>query len=216
MTRHCETAADTRLAGSAAVIRSAASQIANPVVRNMGTIGGSIAFADPAADYPPALVAAEAEIEMSGPQGRRRIKAEDFFVDWYATALGPEEIVTAVLVPPATENSYGRYDKLARVSGDFATASVALSLAVDRGRVTAFRLAVGGCGPRPVRAAAVDAKLLGRSLAGLDTTELGATLAAAADPVDDVRASAAYRRLVVPRLVRQAVAEAAAALGIAS
>jgi aerobic carbon-monoxide dehydrogenase medium subunit len=213
MTRHGETAGDARLAGSAAVIRSAAGQIANPVIRNMGTIGGSIAFADPAADYPPALVAAAAEIEIAGRQGRRRIKAEDFFVDWYQTALEPDEIVTAVLVPPAPKNSYGQYHKLARVSGDFAIASVALCLAVEAGRVSALRVAVGGCGPRPVRSAAAESTLVGARLAALDTTELGAALAEAADPVDDVRASAAYRRLVIPRLLRRAVAEAVAAVG---
>jgi carbon-monoxide dehydrogenase medium subunit len=213
MTRHGETAGDSRLAGSAAVIRSAAEQIANPVIRNMGTIGGSIAFADPAADYPPALVAAAAEIEIAGRQGRRRVRAEDFFVDWYVTALAADEIVTAVLVPPAPKKSYGRYHKLARVSGDFATASVALCLAADAGRVGAFRLAVGGCGPTPVRSAAVESTLIGAPLAALDPTELGAALAAAADPVDDVRASASYRRLVIPRLVRQAVTDAVAALG---
>ena len=216
MTRHAETAGDLRLSGSAAVIRRAAGQIANPVVRNMGTMGGSIAFADPAADYPPALVAAGAEIEIAGREGRRRIKAEDFFVDWYVTALESGEIVTAILVPAAPRNSYGGYHKLARVSGDFAIASVALCLAADAGRVTAFRLAVGGCGPKPVRSAAAEGALIGASLAKLDTAELGAALAAAADPVDDVRASAAYRRLVVPRLIRQAVMEAIAALGAAA
>ena len=213
MTRHGETASDARLAGSAAVIRSAAGQIANPVIRNMGTIGGSIAFADPAADYPPALVAAAAEIEIAGRQGRRRVKAEDFFVDWYQTALESDEIVTAVFVPLAPKNSHGRYHKLARVSGDFAIASVALCLAVDAGRVTGCRVAVGGCGPRPVRSAAVESNLLGAPLVALDTTELGAALAATADPVDDVRASASYRRLVIPRLLRRAVTEAVANLG---
>ena len=216
MTRHGETAGDSRLAGGAAVIRSAAAQIANPVIRNMGTIGGSIAFADPAADYPPALIAGAAEIEIAGPQGRRRMKAEDFFVDWYMTALGPGEIVAAVLVPPAPKNSYGRYHKLARVSGDFAIASVALSVAAGSGSITAIRVAVGGCGPKPVRSATIEATLVGQPLAALEAGELGAALAAAADPVDDVRASAAYRRLVVPRLVRQAVAEAVAALGAAA
>jgi carbon-monoxide dehydrogenase medium subunit len=213
MTRHAETAGDSRLSGGIAVIRKAAEQIANPVVRNMGTMGGSIAFADPAADYPPALVAAGAEIEIAGSQGRRRVKADDFFVDWYTTALEPGEIVTAVLVPAAPKNSYGGYHKLARVSGDFAIASVALCVAVDAGRVTALRLAVGGCGPKPVRSPEAERALIGAPLTKLDTTGLGAAVAAAADPVDDVRASAAYRRLVVPRLIRQAVTEAVAALG---
>src|SRR5262245_9663501 len=138
MTRHAETAGDSRLSGSIAVIRKAAGQIANPVVRNMGTMGGSIAFADPAADYPPALVAAGAEIEIAGSGGRRRVKAEDFFVDWYMTALESCEIVTGVFVPPAAKNSYGGYHKLARVSGDFAIASIALCLAAQAGRITAL------------------------------------------------------------------------------
>jgi carbon-monoxide dehydrogenase medium subunit len=182
----------------------------------MGTMGGSIAFADPAADYPPALVATGAEIEIAGSKGRRRVKADDFFVDWYMTALEPGEIVTAVLVPAAPKNSYGGYHKLARVSGDFAIASVALCVTADAGRITALRLAVGGCGPKPVRSPEAEGPLVGASLAELDTTDLGAALAAAADPVDDVRASAAYRRLVVPRLVRQAAREAVAALGAAT
>jgi len=216
MTHHADTAGDSRLSGSAAVIRRAAEQIANPVVRNMGTMGGSIAFADPAADYPPALVAAGAEIEVAGREGRRRVKAEDFFVDWYATALEPGEIVTAILVPTPAKNSYGGYHKLARVSGDFAIASVALCLAVDAGRISTLRLAVGGCGPKPVRSPEAEGALVGASLATLDATELGAAVAAAADPVDDVRASAAYRRLVVPRLIRQAATEAVATLGAAA
>lgn len=216
MTRHAETAGDSRLSRSAAVIRKAAGQIANPVVRNMGTMGGSIAFADPAADYPPALVAAGAEIEIAGVGGRRRVKAESFFVDWYTTALGPGEIVTAILVPAGPKNSYGGYHKLARVSGDFAIASVAVCLAAEAGRIATLRLAIGGCGPKPVRSPEAEEALAGAPLKNLDTTELGAAVAAAADPVDDVRASAAYRRLVVPRLIRQAVTEAVDALGAAA
>src|SRR6185295_14472424 len=96
MTRHRETAEDARLTGTLAVLRNAARQIANPPVRNMGTIGGSIAFADPAADYPVALIAAGAEIEIATASGRRRLAAEAFFVDWYVTALRSGELVSAV------------------------------------------------------------------------------------------------------------------------
>jgi carbon-monoxide dehydrogenase medium subunit len=110
------------------VLRNAARQIANPPVRNMGTIGGSIAFADPAADYPPALVAANAEIEIAGKATRRRVAAEAFFTDWYATALGAGELVTAVYLP-APRPGIGLYKKFARVAGDFAIASVAISAA---------------------------------------------------------------------------------------
>jgi carbon-monoxide dehydrogenase medium subunit len=211
MTRHRETAEDARLTGTLAVLRDAARQIANPPVRNMGTIGGSIAFADPAADYPPALVAANAEIEVAGRSGRRRIPAEAFFVDWYTTALASGELVTAVYLPPARPGA-GLYRKLARVSGDFAIASVAL--AVTRGdRGFAARIAIGGCGPKPIRAHEVDAMVSVNFGETATATAAGAKLAAASDPVDDVRASADYRRLVIPRLVSATLAEARAQLG---
>jgi carbon-monoxide dehydrogenase medium subunit len=189
-------------------LREAARQIANPVVRNMGTIGGSISFADPAADYPPALVAAGAEIEIASHSGRRRVAAGEFFVDWYQTALEPGEIVTNVFLPDMPERSFGAYLKLARVSGDFAIASVAAFIALDRGmNVTALRIAVGGCGPRPVRAPEAELALIGISLGKIDSRELGQALAKACDPVDDVRASADYRRIVVPRMVAQAIGQ---------
>jgi carbon-monoxide dehydrogenase medium subunit len=209
MTRHRETAEEASLTGSLSVLRDAARQIANPPVRNMGTIGGSIAFADPAADYPPALVAADAEIEVAGTAGRRRVSAEDFFVDWYTTALAPGELVTAVFLPPA-HDGVGIYKKFARVAGDFAIASVAL--AITRGeRGPAVRIAIGGCGPKPIHLADVDAMLSARFGEPEAARSGGERLAAASDPVDDVRASAQYRRLVVPRLVSTALVEGRAA-----
>jgi carbon-monoxide dehydrogenase medium subunit len=203
------TAEEMRLTGTLAVLRNAARQIANPVVRNMGTIGGSIAFADPAADYPPALVAAKAEVEIANGAGRRRVAAQDFFVDWYTTACGPGELVTGVYLPPARPG-VGLYKKLARVSGDFAIASVALSIAKHANGVS-VRLAIGGCGPKPIRADEADA-MLSAKFEAATATAAGEKLAAASDPVDDVRASADYRRLVIPRLVAATVAEARAAL----
>lgn len=206
MTRHRETASETRLTGSMAVLREAARQIANPVVRNMGTMGGSIAFADPAADYPPALVAAGAEVEIAGPDGRRTVSAKDFFVDWYTTALEPGEIVTAVLVPPV-RHGLGIYRKFARVTGDFAIASVALSVSREA-RGYALRIAIGGCGPTPVRLDEVDAALSAKLGDDAAVKAAGEQLAAACDPVDDTRATAAYRRLVVPRLLASVIIEA--------
>lgn len=208
MTRHRETAA-ADLPDTLAVVSRAAAQIANPPVRNMGTMGGSIAFADPAADYPPALVAAKAEIEIASAAGRRRVTAEDFFRDWYATALESGEMVAAILLPPPRPG-IGLYRKFARVSGDFAIASVALSVALDGPR-PAVRIAVGGCGPKPVRLDAADLLLSENFGDAAAAAEAGAMLAAACDPVDDVRASAEYRRIVVPRLVAATVGQAAKA-----
>jgi carbon-monoxide dehydrogenase medium subunit len=211
MTRHRETAGDARLAGAVAVLREAAARIANPVVRNMGTIGGSISFADPSADYPPALVAAGAAVEIAGAQGRRRVAAREFFVDWFATALAPDEMVTAVLLePPAS--GFGSYDKLHRVTGDYAIASVALSIAWRDGACARVGLAVGGCGPRPLQLDEADELLRAQRLGAQAACRAGELLAAAADPLEDVRASAAYRRRVIPRMVERAVAQARARL----
>jgi carbon-monoxide dehydrogenase medium subunit len=204
MTRHRETAADARLTGDLAVVRAAAGRIANPPVRNMGTMGGSIAFADPAADYPPALVAAAAEVELAGPNGNRRVPAKDFFVDWYTTALEPGELVVAIHLPRPS-SGIGLYDKLARVSGDFAIVSVALSVAREKGKGARVGLAVGGCGPKPVRHDEADRMLLESDLGDDAVRRAGAMLAEAADPVDDVRATADYRRLAIPRMVRRIV-----------
>lgn len=204
-TRHRDSAASPLLVGTLAVVRDAAGQIANATVRNMGTIGGSIAFADPGLDYPPALVAVGAEVEVAGLDGRRRIPATDFFVDWYTTALQPGEIVCAVHLPPADAQGAGLYVKHARVAGDYATASVALCRCAD-GAVSA---AVGGCGPRPLASAEANALLS----AGTDDKAIaraGELLQALADPLDDVRGSAEYRRALIPRLLKRALREAEA------
>lgn len=211
MTRHRETASDARLAGELAVVREAAASIANAPVRNMGTIGGSIAHFDPAADYPPALVAVDAQIEIAGPAGRRTLAAREFFVDWYTTALAPGELVTAVVLPPMAAG-LGRYHKLARVSGDFATVSVALSVQFSRGKCSRVGVAIGGCGPRPVRLDEADEALAAERLTDKAAAHAGALLARAADPIDDVRGSAGYRRLVIPRMVSRAVSSARASL----
>ena len=198
-TRHRETATYAMPLGANGVVRHAASQIANATVRNMGTIGGSIAFADPGLDYPPALVAAKAAVEIASPGGRRMVEASEFFVDWYTTALEPGEMVTAVLLPAGAAGD-GLYVKHARVAGDYATASVAACLYAD-GRM---RVAVGSCGPAPLRSDEADT-LLSAGVGDDAISRAGEALQALADPLDDVRGSADYRRLLIPRLLLRAV-----------
>ncbi len=199
-TRHRETAECRIELGAAGVVRHAASQIANATVRNMGTIGGSISFADPGLDYPPALVAADAVIEIASTAGRRTVPAAEFFVDWYTTAVQPGEIVTAVLLP-RPQGGVGLYLKHCRVSGDYATASLAIALGAG-----GVRVAVGGCGPTPIRDDEADAILSAdRSAAAL--ARAGVLLEQKADPLDDVRGSADYRRRLIARLLLSAVRE---------
>ena len=202
---HRETAFESELRGGQQVVSRAASKIANAPVRNMGTLGGSIAFADPAADYPPALVAADASIEIAGTAGRREVPAESFFHGWYETALEHEEIVTAVVLPNAPAGSVGCYEKLARVAGDFAVASIALCMSCEGDEISTIRFAVGGCGGGPIRVPAAEQMLIGQAPHAETITPAGNLLVEALDPVDDVRASADYRRLVVPRLLAKII-----------
>ncbi len=196
MTRHRETAASPLLTGSLAMLRQAAGKIANPPVRNMGTMGGSLANADPGADYPAALVAAEAELELMGPEGERRLPISELFLDWYETALKQDELITGIHLPtPSAAPSH--YRKLARVSGDYATASCAMVLTADGG----LRVAIGACGPAPLRAPAAEAALCGHLHDPKALAEFSQSLVDLADPIDDVRGSADYRRKLIPRLI---------------
>jgi carbon-monoxide dehydrogenase medium subunit len=212
MTRHSDTARSMAFEGGQRVVSAAALVIANPVVRNMGTMGGSVAFADPAADYLPALVAANAAIEIAGPGGKRVVPSGGFVLDWYTPALAPDEIITGFVVPPATLGSIGIFEKLDRTAGDFAIASVALILSLDGGICRDARIAIGGCGPGPVRRGEAEALLVGSPLDAATVARAGLLLAAHCDPVDDMRASAEYRRRIVPRLLAKTIARARAAL----
>ncbi len=212
MVRHRDLAAEPRFGGTLAVVQMAAAQIANATVRNMGTIGGAVAHADPGLDYPPALVAADASIEIAAAGGRRQVPAGEFFVDWFATALEPGEMVSAVHLP-AARPGIGLYHKFARVSGDYATVSVALTL-VREGSAIRTRAAIGGCGPTPLLVDEANRLLSGDPTAE-DLRRAGDLLQAAADPVDDVRGSAEYRRMLIPRMLARAFDEARRRAGAA-
>jgi len=199
MTRHRVLAQDARLRGTLECVREAAASIANPAVRNMGTIGGSISLADPGADLPAALVAANAVIEIARPGSVRTVQAGAFFSGWYTTALEAGELVTSIRLP-APEAGASCYEKLVRVAGDICIASVALRMSDDG----VARAAIGGCGPGPVSNATADALLS----TGLDDAanirSAGEILAQAAQPMNDVRGSAEYRRLLIPRMLGRA------------
>lgn len=203
MTRHCETAACADLNGSLYVLRRAAGMIANRVVRNMGTMGGSVANADPAADYLPALACCDAMLEIAGPEGRRSLSIHDYIEDWYETALEEGEIITAIKLPAPVE-APSTYRKIARVSGDYATASCAMSLDPDG---QGLRVAIGACGPGPLRHRPGEEALRGKLDDPAAIAEFAGRLVALADPVDDVRGSTEYRMRLIPRLVASVLSE---------
>ncbi len=208
MTTHHALANAEALDGGQAIVRHAARVIGHPAIRNMGTIGGAIAHADPAADYPAALVAAGATIEAFGPGGTRDIGADDFFVDFLETSLEPGELVSAVRLPVSPLGATSAYEKFARVDGDFATLSVAVVAAMDGGTCSHLRVALGSAGPTPARADAADAALVGTALDGDAITAAAAILIEASDPLDEVRGSSEYRMMLAPELLRRAIGRA--------
>lgn len=206
MTSHADIASSDRLIDAHAVVGEAARVIAHPAIRTLGTIGGAVSHGDPNADYPAALVAADARFEVVGPGGRREIAAADFFLDYMTTELQENELLKAVILPPAPDRSAGHYEKFSRVDGDFATASVAVTLLLDgASKIDWIRIAVGASGPTPVRVPAAEQSLQGSDMGAAAVAEAAEQIAAACDPLDDVRGSSDYRRLLIPRLVAKAV-----------
>ena len=205
MSTHAELADCAACTEGLAILSDTARQIADPAIRNAGTIGGACAHGDPVADWPAALLAAEARIELQSVRGKREVAVDAFFLDLLTTTIEPGELVSAIIVPACAGRA--RYRKLARVHGDFATASVAVIGARNGDRAKFVRIAVGACGPRPVRLAAADALLAGARVDYALAERAGALLAQAIDPIDDVRGSAAYRRRVLPALVAATVME---------
>ncbi len=212
MATHARVAACDLLTGGNAAVREAAGQIAHPAIRTMGTMGGALAFAEPSADYPCAVMAADAAVVARGPLGRRTIPADAFFVGAMVTVLQPGEVVEALALPPARPGEAGAYLKFSRVDGDFATACIAVRLALADGAVTGARVAVGGCAPIPYRVPEAEMALVGAPLDPAAVERLGAAYAEAADPPSDFRGSAEFRRMILPGLIGRAVARAAARL----
>jgi CO/xanthine dehydrogenase FAD-binding subunit len=188
-------------------LRAAAAEVGGQQIQNAGTIGGNLCNASPAADGVPPLLALDAEVELAAAAGRRRLPLAAFLRDARRTALGPSEILTAVLVPDAATEGRSAFLKLgARRYLVISIAMVAVRLAVADGRVRAAALAVGACGPVAARLPALEARLLGAP-AGLALADLvdPAAVAAALRPIDDVRASAGYRATAAAELLRRAL-----------
>uniref|UniRef100_UPI0018DEF583 FAD binding domain-containing protein n=1 Tax=Neoroseomonas rubea TaxID=2748666 RepID=UPI0018DEF583 len=164
LTRHAELARDPLVARHAPLLAEAAPLIAHPAIRNRGTIGGSLAYADPAAELPACAVALGATIVAVSPSGERRIAADAFFTGLLTTALRDDEIIAAVEVPVATPATRCAIVEVARRSGDYAMAGLASCLTMDGGRVAAARLAFFGVGAVPALAVGAGAALAGRAL----------------------------------------------------
>lgn len=192
------------------LLAEAAAVIGDPQVRNVGTIGGSLAHADPAADWPAVILALGAELVAQGPTGRRTIPADDFFRDLMTTALAPDEVLTEIRIPVPPAGTGTAYLKHPHPASRFAVVGVAALLTVSGGRCQRASVGITGVGPKATRARGVEAALSGRSLDG-------ATLAAAAERASDgiaftadLQGSVEYKAHLTRVYTRRALEAAAA------
>jgi aerobic carbon-monoxide dehydrogenase medium subunit len=190
------------------LLQEAVRWIGHLPTRTRGTIGGSIAHADPAAEIPMVLQALEGEVMVRGPQRERRIAASDLFVAPLTTSLNPDEIITEVRFPAMPPGACCAIEEFARRKGDFAIAAIAVMLVRDGERCVTARLATAGVGPVPVRLREAEAILEQRGLGEAAVDAAADKTAELAEPMSDHNASADYRRHLAAVLTRRAVQRA--------
>ncbi|BAM90257.1 carbon monoxide dehydrogenase medium subunit, CoxM-like protein [Bradyrhizobium oligotrophicum S58] len=161
LTRHCEMLSEPLIAEFAPLLRAAAPFVAHPAIRNRGTLGGSVALADPSSEFPAVVLALDAEIEIAGAAGRRRVRAGDFFLDLFETALAPGELLVAVHIPLFRSNQRIAFDELARRRGDYALVGCGIVGSFENDLIQDIRIAFFSVGNVPTRARHAEAALVG-------------------------------------------------------
>jgi aerobic carbon-monoxide dehydrogenase medium subunit len=183
--------------------------IGDPLVRNRGTMAGAVAHADPAADWPAALLAGEAEVVASGPDGERVIEIRDLYIAILTTVLQPQELVTEIRVPLPSPGSGGAYEKLERKVGDYAVIGVGAQLSLDpAGSITQAGIGLCNAGPTSIKAMDAEDFLTGKPAAPDNINEAARLAMEASDPVDDDRGPVDYKRAMVRELTRRALRRA--------
>jgi carbon-monoxide dehydrogenase medium subunit len=200
LTRHVTLERSAEIARHAPLIARAMPQIAHPAIRNRGTIGGSLAYADPAAELPACLLALDGEVDIVGPAGKRSVKAEDFFKGLFETALGPHDILSAVRFPAVTPDTHVGFAELARRHGDYAIVGLAAVAKANGESLSEVRLVYFGVGATPLRARKAEAALAGGSIDD-------AVNALDLDPSDDIQATGAVKKHLAGVLLRRVAAQ---------
>jgi len=195
--RHKSAERSSLLASRYHVMADAAPQIADPIIRNRGTIVGSVAHADPSGDWGAVLLALDADLVLRSNSGSRTVKARDFFNGPFSTALEPNEMLSEIRIPASRSQTGGAYLKLERKVGDFATVAVAVHLRMDDGQVGSAGIGLTAVGPQNIKAERAEAALKGRVLDDAAIKEAAGLAAEAAEPKADHRGSVEYKRNVV-------------------
>jgi carbon-monoxide dehydrogenase medium subunit len=213
MTTHREIEFSKELKAACPLLPEAAAQIGDPLVRNRGTIGGSVAHADPAADFPAVLLALGATIQLEGPNGSRMIAVDDFFVGLFMTALQPDELVTGIRVPAPAAQPAGTgmaYEKFPHPASRYAIVGAAAVVNVTGGVCRTARVALTGAGSHAMRLPALEAALVGKQLDEQTLAAACASVIAPDDLLSDQFASSEYRAHLASVLARRALTRAAA------
>jgi len=212
MVAQCEVERDATVAAGVPLLTKATPLIGHFQIRSRGTVGGSIAHADPAAEYPAVALTLDAELEVAGPNGRRSIAAAEFFLGTWMTTIGADEILVAARFPVWGAGSGFAVEEVARRHGDFAIAGAAVGVTVTGGQVSRAAVGLFGMGPTPLRASAAEGALMGATAAGLDPAEIGRLAVEGLEPPDDLHASSGLRTRIgaasVSRALQRAIEEA--------
>ena len=207
-TVHHDVASSALVRERCPIVSDAAAAIGDPQVRNRGTLGGSLAHADPSADYPAVMLAVDAEIHLKGPKGWRVAKADGFFTDLFTVDLAPDEILASVRFAPVRTAAYA---KLHQRASHYAIVGVAAALDVSEGRIRSARIGLTGAGPHAVRLTAVEQALAGKALSRESIEAAARTAGTEVRTVNgDIHASAEYRRAMIPVFTRRALERAVA------
>ncbi len=210
MTTHSAVLNDPLIAQYASLVHQATATVADRQVRHRGTFGGSLAHADPAGDLPAVAIASGAVFEIAGPGGRRSVPATEFFRDYLTTAIGPDEILTAVRLPKR-EGWGTHYEKFQRMAQAWAIVGVAAAVRRENGSIAEAAIALTNMGSTPIHAAAVEQALIGSDGSLEAITAAAAHAVDGTSPTGDVNASADYRRHLAGVLTRRAIQTALAA-----
>ena len=209
MTSENELIGSTLLQAKVPLLPEAAKMIADPQVRNRGTIGGDIAHGDPGNDHPAIAIALDATLVLQGPKGQRSVKADGFFHGTYMTDLAEDEILVEIRVPAFAPKTGSAYEKLKRKTGDWATAAAAVVLRLDGGVVSHARIALTNLAPMALRANDAEAALLGKPLTAATIADAAAKAMAICDPAEDLRGDREYKTAMAGQMVQRAIAKAA-------
>jgi aerobic carbon-monoxide dehydrogenase medium subunit len=204
MTRHAELEHSDIIAGIP-IVHDCAAGIADVQVRNRGTIGGSVAEADPSGDWAATLLALDTELRCAGPNGQRSVKMKDFIVDAYTSVLAHDELITEIVVKVPPKQSGGAYLAFKRCAPVYASAAVAVQLTMENGACRDAAIYLAAVGLTPVHATEAELALRGQPVNSSTTAKAAEAARAAADPQPDMRGSAEYKRALVSGLVKRAI-----------